>query len=524
MTKRKLTALLLAAVLFALPFYGCTASDLSVIRMDIAAPVQNLDPQFATDPAAQMILANLFEGLMVQGADGSLHMGVAREVDVSPDGLVYTFTLREDARWQDGERVSAGDFVFAFRRIFSPQAPSPFAGEFLAISAAQRVLDGEAPLQTLGVAARGENTLVFTLERPQAGFLESLASTAALPCNRRAFEESRGRYGLEARYVHSNGPFSLTRWDNTRVHLERSESFWAAESVLPERVTLYIGRSDPLRQFLDGNSDIVQIPSGRQAEINERQAQLAGVERTVWGLVFNQNVSPWGNPLLRQSLALTLDRGSYAQTLPAWLRPTGVFVPPGVLIDEQSFRYLAGEVAQPFDSDGGRRLYRRWLEVSGYGRLPSTNIFAPETQAAHIQPLEAIWLRELNVDISVVPAQPEQIAERLRTGNYGVMLLPFYPTAGGPGALLGAFYSGNNRFGYNSPRFDHELTQAARSGSREDALLFYSSAERVLLEDAAVIPIYFETTYYAIAHGLSGIEVFPFGGRILFQGAQRDAS
>ena len=515
--RRKLTALLLCAVLFALPFSGCRADTLAGVRMDLDAPVQNLDPQFATDPAAHMILANLFEGLMVRGEGGSLRLGAAERMEVSLDGTVYAFTLREDARWQCGERVVAQDFVFAFARLFSSGARSPFADDFLAIAGAQRILDGQAPVQTLGVTAHGTYTVVFTLEHPQESFPERLASPAALPCNRHAFEQSRGRYGLEMRYVHSNGPFMLTRWDATRLHLEPNEYF--REPALPERVTLYIGRADPFQQFLDGRSDIVLVPPGRQEEITERQVQLIPAERTVWGLVFNQNTSPWGNPLARQSLMLTLDRGVYAEHLIPALRTAGALVPPGVLLDGQSYRELAGEVAPAHDPEQGRRLLRRWLEIPGYERLPPTMLFAPEAHALRVAPLEMMWLRELNADITVVPAEPEQIAERLRSGNYGLMLLPIYSTAQGPGAFLRTFQSGN-RFGHNSPRFDHALGSAARAERTQAAARYYADAERTLLEDAAIIPLFFETSYYALAHGLGGIEISPLGGRILFRNAE----
>ena len=512
----------LAALVLILALTGCGGDASAVIRMDIDQPVRNLDPQFATDPVARMILANIFEGLLTQQPDGSLHPGVAGEHSVSPDGLTYTFTLREDALWQDGTPVSAQDFVFAFQRIFSPYTPSPFAAEFLAISNAGQVMSGDTALAELGVRARGERTLVFTLEWPDPGFLARLATTPALPTARVAFEQSRGRYGLEARYVLSNGPFALGRWDASQIHLVRSEQF--RQPPLPERVMLYVGRPDPLSQFLDGRSDLVFVSYQHLHEIDERRVRLFPTQRTVWGFAFNQNVPPWSNPLLRQSLALALDSTLHAETLPESLESTGVFVPPIMTVQGQSFRALAGESTPlPPDAEQSRRLMRRGLQLLGYERLPTTMIFVPESHEQYLAGLEEVWQRELGAQISIVPIGPEQLSQRVLYADYGVILLSF-PLGGqgseSPGALLRAFY-GSNNFGYNNPRFDHALTSAARAQTPQQAAHYYRLAESILTEDAAIIPVYFETSYYAIASGLFGLEIFPMGGQVLFHRAYK---
>ena len=517
--KRPVIIFFFAAVFFVA---GCSQDSPSVIRADIGEPVRNLDPQFATDPTARMIISNLFEGLIAQDSEGQLRLGAAAQYRISPDGLTYTFTLREDARWQDGSAVTSGDFVFAFQRMFSPHAPSPFAADFLAIANASQVMDGDSSPATLGVSARGPQTVVFTLERPYPDFLIRLAHTAAMPCNRLAFEQSMGRYGMEARYLSSNGPFTIGRWDASQLHLSRSEYFREEEQALSERVILYIGRQDPLRQFLDGRSDLVLIPPDRLDEVSERSAQFIPAQLTVWGLVFNQNARPWGSPLLRQSLALSFDPNLHSENLPANLAATCVFVPSSALVQGQKFRSY-GDASSPLglDSAQARRLFGQGLTALGYNHLPPSIIFVPENHTRHLEFLEETWQRELGAEITLVPTPAEQISQRLQTEDFGVMLLPFYSIGEGPGAFLRQFYSGGNRFGYNNPRFDHALGAASLATTREEITRLYALAEDLLLEDAAIIPVYFETSYYALSPGLTGVEVFPFGGGVRFQNAQK---
>ena len=510
------------AVAAALLLAGCTQESPSVIRVDISGPVANLDPQFATDPAARMIIANLFEGLVVQDSDGRLSLGAAAGYNISVDGLTYTFTLRDDIYWQDGSAVSAQDFVFAFRRMFSPYASSPFAGDFLVIANATRVMEGMSPPATLGVRALGAQTLIFALERPCPGFLSSLAHTAAMPCNRYAFEQSVGRYGLEARYLFSNGPFTIGRWDGSQLHLNRSEYFREEGQALSERVVFYIGRQDHVRQFLDGRSDMVLVPSDRLIEVTGRPAQLIPAQTTVWGLVFNQNTLPWGNTLLRQGLALTLDLGPRSEYLPANLVATGVFIPPGTLVQTQSFREGAdAHMPSPPDNNHARRLFGRGLAVIGYDHLPLTTIFVPESHATHLEFLSETWRRELGAEITIEIGPNAQSSQRLAIEEYPIALLPFYSTNGAPGAFLSFFHSDVNRYGYNSPRFDHALSAAGLAVNANEIIYLYQQAEGILLEDAAIIPLFFETSYYALATGLAGVDILPFGGGARFQNAQR---
>lgn len=505
----------------ALLIAGCSQDAPSVIRVDISTPVHNLDPQFATDPTARMIIANLFEGLMVQEPDGQLRLGVAADYSVSADGLIYTLTLRDNARWQDGSAVTSQDFVFAFRRIFSPHAPSPFADNFLAIANAAQVVEGYAAPTALGISSRGAQTVVFTLERPDPGFLARLAHTAAMPCNQAAFEQSMGRYGLEARYLISNGPFVIGRWNASQLHLNRNEYFREEKQALSERVTLYIGRQDPLRQFLDGRSDMVLVPSDRLDEIAGRSAQLVPAQTTTWGLVFNQNTRPWGNPLLRQSLALTFDQDTHAEDLPANLTATGVFVPPNTLVHGQSFRAGGGELSPlGLDADRARRLFGRGLAASGYDRLPDFAVIVQEDREEHLSFMLEAWMRELGAEAAFEPVPHEELLPRIVTSDYSVILLPFYTTDGKAGTLLRSFHSGNH-FGYNNPRFDHALSAAGLATTPEEAARLYALAEGILLEDTAIIPVYFETSYYALAPDLAGVEVLPFGGGGRFQNAQR---
>ncbi|MEG1778283.1 MAG: ABC transporter substrate-binding protein, partial [Angelakisella sp.] len=216
MTIKRILASLLSLTLTLSLLTGCAKEGSAPLRMDIDGGVANLDPQFATDSAGCTIIANCFEGLLQKDSEGNIVAGAAESYKVSSDGLTYTFFLRSDAKWNDGETVVAEDFAFALGRLFHPQVPSPYAEEFLMIKNAPLILSGELPQTMLGVTAKNSETLEITLSEPSPLFTDKLTSTAAMPCNEKFFTQTRARYGLEEGYLKFNGAYRVSHWDNSK--------------------------------------------------------------------------------------------------------------------------------------------------------------------------------------------------------------------------------------------------------------------------------------------------------------------
>jgi oligopeptide transport system substrate-binding protein len=494
-------------------------------RYDIQSPVSNLDPQYATDSAARMVIANIGEGLLVRDPDGTLSPGVALSYTVSPDGLVYTFTLREDAGWagKDPVPVTAHDFVFAFHRMFNAAAPSPFAADYIHIENARAVLDG-APLTGLGVRAEGDYTLVITLTQKTPLFLELLASTAAMPCNRTAFEGARGRYGLEKEFVGANGPFYIEKWTDTQITLARNEHYVSGTPVLAGGVQFVIGREKSAQRFLDGNTDITALPFENVGEAESIGSTIETFEKITWCIVFNQNIKTWGNPLLRQGLAYGLDYDYLAQRLTDNLTPTSVLVPPAARVGDTVFRDAA-DASSPltFDPQNAARIFQMGLNALEYDSLPPATFYVPDTDghALNMGLVQQSWQKNLSVFVTVQAISPGEIQSRFASGDFHIMLMPFSPSDANVETLLSAFResSSQNNFGFYNPRFDDMLNEAAEQEKTAQMLKKYIQAEMILLADAVVIPVYNETTYYAMGKGVSGITVQPFGNMLRFKQA-----
>ena len=515
--------------LFLFCLAGCSGSaEGKIFRFDIAGPVLNLDPQFATNADARMIIGNLFEGLVVQDADGHILPGAAENYTVSPNGLVYTFTLREGVCWSNGTPLTAQDFVFAFHRLLAGEARSPFANDYTCIAGAQEILSGGGELSELGVTAKNSRELVFTLAYPCPYFLELLTGTAAMPCNEAFFLEARGRYGLERKLLLTNGPFTLSRWDNAKIiQIFKNEAYVSEQPTLAGGVNFYIGRANIPQLFADGKSDVAILPYDKVASLSARQATIQPFEKTVWCIVFNQNHPLWGNALLRQGLSQSLDRSLVSTELPPNLTPTEVFIPPAMRLLGRSYRTFAGQASPlAFDVQRGAHLFELGLKNQGIQRLPSTAVMlVPDTAnaALYMGLAQQSWQKHLSCYISLEKKTARQIDEAFREGSYQMLLMPFSPSGPQIQSLLGVFATASpqNYFGYHNARYDELCAAMQREPSAETALEKYRQAEVMLLSDAVIIPVYFETGYYAAAPNVQGVELSPFAGRLLFKYATK---
>lgn len=502
-------------------FAGCSRETSGkIIRYELSGGIANLDPQFATDADARMIILNIYEGLVAHGPDGGVLPGVAESWDISPDGLKYTFKLRENALWSDGKPVTAADFVFAFFRLFSPGGASPFAQDYDMIENAAEILAGQALLSRLGVRAVSETELEIRLARPSPFFLERLAETPAMPCNKEVFGESRGRYGLEAQFVISNGVFYLERWDNEKyIYLRPNDLYTPEKAAAPAGVNLYIGRENPA-------SDYAEVPYETAIQLQTQDYTVESYEKTVWCVVFNENSPVWGSPLLRQGLAAAVDPEMLAEMLPQKFTPTSLLVPPACTLAGQSYRALADASPVSFDSARGQYLFKMGLETLVLGRLPPTVFYVPDS-ADHLLAMGMVqqsWQKHLSAYVNIEPAALSDIKRRYETGDYDILLLPITSVTPRAESVLQMFASGSreNHTGYNSDLFDRRLSDAESEKTLVGAAKYYALAESLLLSDAVVIPVYTETSAFAAASGISGITGAPYVSRLVFRNAGKN--
>ncbi|WP_303899759.1 peptide ABC transporter substrate-binding protein [Anaerotruncus colihominis] len=535
MKQTRLLILLLALVVL---LAGCSGGAGGPVRYDIPGGVSNLDPQFATAPAARMIISNTFEGLFRQMPDGNVQPCLAQSHEISSDGLTYTFHLRTDAVWTGGGKqyngtpVTAHDFVFAFRRMFNSQAASPFAGEFSCLKNADAILRGALTADQLGVRAIGDHTLEITLDRPNALLPELLSASYARPCNESFFRSTRARYGFDLDSLIFNGPFYISIWNNEkRIALRPNPQYVSDEPVLSSGVDLYTSAfldsaGGPVTRFLNGETDACEIGFESLPAVAAMGGDIEAFEDTVWVLVFNTRAEPFSNASVRRAYAHSLNRALFEGQLPKNLRAASMLIPPAVRMGGEPFRAYAGEDSPiAYSTELAKRYY-----AAGTGELGVPQIDPGEILVcgANSQKMLAGYVQQglqrsfgLFSGLTVLPQ--DEVLSRVGAGDFSAAILPLTADYSSPDALFSYFRSdsGQNFSGYQNPEFDALLASVA-SLDAQGQLEAYREAERLLLTDGAVIPLYFETTCYATARGVSGIGFSPFLTGVSFRNAVRE--
>ena len=538
---------LLLALWMALGLAACSSS--SAIRYDIPSPISNLDPQFATDDAARMVISQVFEGLFRQLPSGEVEPALAESYILSEDGLTYTFRLRQDAQWSgNGVRVSSGgweegtpvtahDFVFALRRMFDPAARSPFAAEFSRIQNAQRILDGEVDYQSLGVQALDDYTLQIRLDRPDNLLPQRLAASYAMPCNEEFFLSTKGRYGLDADMLLYNGPFYIRKWSHDEyVSMRRNPEYVSEKETIAGGIAFYIQEDGlDLDRLLDGEIDAMPVTADELDTVAEQGLSYDSFEDTVWVLLLNNQwnlgteeepLYPFGEGDIRRAISHTVDRSLFSGQLAANLRPASTLVPSAIFFLGWPYRTLAGEESPIVTSSELAKRYQvTGLENLGLERLPTLTLLVPDTGNL---PQVAGYLQQgitqsLSVYCGLEVVPQEELDSRVASGRFQLAVYPLTADYASPEAFLGAFTSGSgaNFQGYADPTFDALLEEASGLSGRE-LLATYQQAEERLLSEGGAIPLFFETSYYAAAQGVSGLQFSPFLSGFSFRDAVKN--
>jgi oligopeptide transport system substrate-binding protein len=472
-----------------------------------------LDPNKAVDTFSFEVIRDLYEGLATESPDGTVQPGVAENWEISSSGTKYTFEIRKDAKWSNGERVRAQDFVSAWRRVVDPKEASPVADLLRPIANAAEIISGRLPPEKLGAYAERDDQLIVQLAQPAPYFLQLLTHSATFPVYNR---ENSGRGGKN--WV-SNGPYVLSSWTpGASLRLMKNSEYWDRKNVrIPE--VEYIPISDEnseFNQYRAGEIDVTQsvppsaIPLVRKEFPND--LLVAPYLGTVYYALNLRNQRPFDDRLLRQALAMSIDRIMLARTVLIFGQaPAFGFVPPGTWNYEPQ-KWTWESMPDSARIQEARRLYA----AAGYSTASPLHLRVlfnanPEIKKLSIA-IASMWREVLGVDSELIDEEYRVFLDsRKDASRWDVARLSWVADYNDAGNFLDIFRSRspNNDSGFTNGQFDLLLDEAAASPDPRYREGLLERAEALMLSEYPVIPVYFYTSKRLIKPYVKGARSNP---------------
>ncbi|HZO09477.1 MAG TPA: peptide ABC transporter substrate-binding protein [Myxococcota bacterium] len=482
----------------------------SLERADCAfvngAEPATLDPAAITAIPEGRIVRALFEGLVVRDpATLEPRPGVAESWEVSPDGLLWTFHLRQGAVWTDGERVTARDFAFSFERLLDPRTAAGYASQLYCVEGARafatEVDERGAPrrsFDTVAIRAEDPSTLTVRLEHPFAPFLDVLACPQLAPVSERQLAAMRERFPstwtvewLRPEHLVTNGPFRLLeRRANDRIRLGRFAGYWDAAHVAMETIDALAVEhaSTALNLYLTGEVAWVdQVPADLADRLSKREDFRSAAFLGTYFYRVNVSRAPFDDPRVRRALALAIDREAIVRKVTrCGEQPLYACVPPGF----GSFAGAPMRHAASFAEDVEEA--RKLLKECGR-TLPPIAIHY-NTRELNRDVAEVIadsWRRNLGVSARLENQEWRVFLDTQKKIAYDVSRSSWIADYADPFGFLEIFTSGNenNRTGWGDARYDELLRRAAAALEPERSELL-REAESILMEALPILPIY----------------------------------
>jgi oligopeptide transport system substrate-binding protein len=474
---------------------------------------ETLDPQKSSLIDESAIINDLINGLTTEAPDGSVAPALATTWETSPDGLTWTFHLR-DALWSDGTPITADDFVYAYRRILEPKTAAVYA--YLVASVfknGQAVNAGKAAPETLGVRALGPKTLELTLEHPVPYLPELLKHISFFPVPRHVVERYGDAWVRPGRYV-SSGPYKLVAWRlGDYIRVEKNPQFWDAGRVCIDRVNYY-PTTDVVaaeRRVARGELDLnTSFQSNRITRLRKTMGPYVRTHVTLSTTYISFNTSrdtPFRDRRVRRALSESIDREFLTEKLlRAGQQPAYSFVPPVVANYKPGARFPWAGKSFPERQAEARRL----LAEAGYGpdhplkfEFKSSN--ATETQLL-MQAIQADW-RAIGVDARLVQNEFQVALASYRARDFDAAVMAWVGDYNDPLTFLDLMKSdtGAQNYGdYRNPAYDALLAQSQAEPDVTQRAEILAKAEQIMLDDEGVVPIAFGVNRSLVSPRITG--------------------
>ncbi|MFJ6207815.1 peptide ABC transporter substrate-binding protein [Lysinibacillus sp. NPDC092081] len=499
-----------------------SGSKAKELKLAITSEPPSLHPQLATDTTSSAILINVFEGLTVSDGNGEATPGMAKDWKISDDKKTYTFNLRDDAKWSNGDPVVAGDFEYAWKWALNPENLSEYASIFYPIKGAQAYNEKGGSADAVGIKAEDDKTLVVTLENPTPYFLELTGFKTYLPVNQKVTEANKEWFADAGENFVTNGPYKLSDWKhNDSIVLKKNADYWDASNVDVDTVNIAMVEKEATvaTKFKGKELDYIGAPF-QTVDLNaidefKKDGSLRIMDQaSIYWYKFNTKDKIMSNANIRKALTLAIDRQTLIDNVTKGeQKPATGMVPVVIPGFENDRGYMKDN-----DVDGAKAALEAGMKELGIKdpKDITVNISfnTSEAHAAIAQYIQEEWSKKLGISSKLDNSEWQVYLEKLRTADYQVGRMGWVADYKDAYTFLEMFdtaKNGNNQTGWENAQYKDLLSKAVAEVDEAKRLDYLKQAEAVAMTELPVAPIYYYTNLSVVKKGIENLEPNPTG-------------
>ena len=552
--KSKSMALLLAlTMIFATAFTGCsdkndskndgdnTGNDVTqgadqgnnddqnsdeekVIDVCLAGEPTTLDPTLNQTVDGASYSNHFFEGLMKIDPELKVVKGMAKDYTVSDDGLVYTFTLRDDAKWSDGQPVTAQDFVYSWQRLVDPTTAAAYNYIINMVVNANEIMAGEKDKSELGIKAIDEKTLEITLHTKTSYFMEIAAFPACMPLRKDIISANPDTWTQDPATFITNGAYLMSSWEHQSVIVaKKNPNYYDVAALGPDTINFHLIEESNTTLASFENGEILfgdDLPTEEFERMKDKGFYI-GSQVGTYFLDLNMNEPALQDVKVRKALALAIDRNYLVENITkAGEQPADTYVATG-LTDADStkqFHDVSTKWWNNDDYDANVAEAKKLMSEAGYpnGEGFPTLEYITNNTATHMAIAESVlnmWKEVLGINVTLSSQDWSVFVETRNSGDYQIARDGWLADYNDPLSFIDMYVTGggNNKPQYSNTEYDNLVKQVQSSSDNNERMSLMHQAEDILARDIPVVPLYFYTDPYLLSDKLEGVYSTPTG-------------
>lgn len=510
---------------------GCNIADNGqevVLSVNIGSEPESIDPAHNEAVDGATLIIHAFEGLYSLDKDGVPVLAQAKSASISADKLVYTLTLRDDIKWSDGKKVTAEDFIYAWKRAVDPKTAAPYAYMLDVIKNVPDIMAGKKTVDQIGAIAKDEKTIEITLAAPCPYFNELLAFPTYLPVRKDIVDANPDKWATKAETYITNGPYKLTSWvSDSEMIYEKNANYYNVKKLGPDKIKFVLMDDDNAILAAYQTNQIMFADTIANNEIDNWKAKpdfnKIGQLGTYF-VCFNTKKAPFDNVKVRQAMSLVIDRNYIVEKIgKAGQVPASAFVPIGLTGTDPKkaeFREEGGDYysvkAEEYAANVTKA--KALLAEAGYpdGKGFPKFEYLYNTSSGHKligEALQNMWKEKLGIECTLQSQDWSVFLQSRQDGNYQVARHGWLGDYNDPISFIDMWATGggNNDADWSNAQYDQLVKDIKATDVRTTRYTKMHAAEKILMDEMPIAPIYYYVDIFLKNPKLEGFYSSPLG-------------